>query len=222
MIHPLSLFLPDAMVHGGAPNGYQGTCATLWSNFKAGKYPGWYSKGTSASSIAPGDAVIMNNGKSGDASHCCIGTSNGLVSCHNPSHANVPPSSTWYTGGYINAIWGTTGSGGGSCSHTGYYCGNDGLGLSANNLYYCSGAGASPTLKTACSFTCVTMPSGYDDVCSTSGTCANVNTGDYCGSDKIGGDASTLYRCESSKPAGAKKCSNGCYTAAAGYNDYCK
>ena len=46
------------MVHGGAPNGYEGTCAVLWSNFKAGKYAGWYSKGTSASVIAPGDAVI--------------------------------------------------------------------------------------------------------------------------------------------------------------------
>jgi hypothetical protein len=210
------------MVHGGAPNGYEGTCAILWSNFKAGKYPGWYSKGTSASSIVAGDAVIMNNGHNGDASHCCIGTANGLVSCHNPSHANVPPSSTWNTGGYINAIWGTSGSAGGSCPRLGYYCGNDGLGLNANNLYYCSGTGATPTLKTACSFTCVTMPSGYDDVCSTSGTCANVNTGDYCGTDKINGDASTLYRCESSKPAGAKKCVNGCYTAAAGYNDYCK
>ena len=47
----------------------------------------------------------MNNGHSGDASHCCIGTGNGLVSCHNPGHKNVPPSSTWYSGGYINAVW---------------------------------------------------------------------------------------------------------------------
>lgn len=58
---------------------------------------------------------------------------------------------------YLHA---TKNSGGGSCPHTGYYCGNDGLGLDANNLYYCSGSGASPVLSKDCSFTCVTMPSG--------------------------------------------------------------
>jgi hypothetical protein len=66
------------------------------------------------------------------------------------------------------------------------------------------------------------MPHGSDDKCQNSGSCASVNTGDYCGSDKIGGDVNTLYRCESSKPAGAKYCSNGCVTAPSGQNDYCK
>jgi hypothetical protein len=75
-------------------------------------------------------------------------------------------------------------------------------------------------LATDCSFTCVTMPHGSDDKCTT-GSCSSVNTGNYCGSDKIGGDKNTLYRCESGKPAGATYCSNGCYTAASGYNDYC-
>ena len=96
------------------------------------------------------------------------------------------------------------------------------MGLDANNLYYCSGSGAAPTLKTDCSFTCTTMPKGSDDKCQNSGTCANVSTGNYCGSDKISGDAHTLYRCESSKPAGAKYCANGCVTAPSGQNDYCK
>jgi surface antigen len=112
-------------------------------------------------------------------------------------------------------------SGGGSCSHLGYYCGNDGLGKDSNTLYYCSGSGASPVVSTACSFTCVTMPSGQDDVCSKSGSCSAVNTGYYCGSDKINGDSSTLYYCVNSKPNGAKKCANGCHTAASGYDDYC-
>jgi len=134
------------MVHGGAPNGYEGTCATLWKNFKNGKYAGWKSKGTNANSILPGDAVIMNNGNDGDASHCCIGTSKGLISCHNPSHANVPPSSTWYTGGYINDIWGVSTSTNNAiaqdkCASTGYFCGNNGLGLEPNDLYYCSEEG---------------------------------------------------------------------------------
>ena len=50
----------------------------------------------------------MNNGNGGDASHCCVGTGKGKVSCHNPGHKDVPPSTTWYSGGYINAIWGFT------------------------------------------------------------------------------------------------------------------
>ncbi len=56
------------------------------------------------------------------------------------------------------------------------------------------------------------MPSGQDDKC-TSGTCANVNTGNYCGTDKINGDKNTLYRCEGGKPNGATSCSSGCVTA---------
>lgn len=113
------------------------------------------------------------------------------------------------------------GSSSGPCPNKGYYCGNDKLGKDANNLYYCSGAGATPTLSKDCGFTCTIMPSGYDDKCA-SGTCANVKTGYYCGSDKIGGDAHTLYLCENSAPKGSKYCSNGCVTAASGYDDYCK
>lgn len=101
------------------------------------------------------------------------------------------------------------------------YVGNDGLSLDANTLYYCSGAGASPTVSKKCSFTCVTMPSGSDDKCSTSGTCANVNTGYYCGNDKINGDSNTLYLCKNSNPAGAKYCSSGCHVASSGSDDYC-
>lgn len=111
----------------------------------------------------------------------------------------------------------------GSCSHVGYYCGLDGLGgsLDANTLYYCAGAGATPTVSTKCGFTCVTMPSGQDDKCSTSGSCAAVNSGYYCGTDKVSGDKNTLYYCKSSTPYGATYCANGCTTAASGSNDYC-
>lgn len=98
-------FTTHALVHGNWGYGYQGVCATLWSNFKAGKYAGWTKAGTAESDIHIGDAVIMNNGHSGDASHCCIGTGHGLVSCHNPGHKDVPASSTWYSGGYINAVY---------------------------------------------------------------------------------------------------------------------
>ncbi len=40
----------------------------------------------------------------------------------------------------------TAGHSSGECSHLGYYCGNDKISKNANNLYYCSGAGADPTL----------------------------------------------------------------------------
>lgn len=108
----------------------------------------------------------------------------------------------------------------GKCHHLGYYCGNDGLGKNPNVLYYCSGDGADPVKHTDCPFTCGTMPSGHDDQC-VPGTCSNVVTGNYCGDDKINGHAETLYRCENSKPQGAKKCENGCTVAPSGQNDYC-
>ena len=84
----------------------QGVCNTLWTNFKGGKYQGWVYVSTNEADVQEGFAVIMNNGHDGDASHCCVGTGKGKVSCHNPGHKDVPPSSTWYSGGYINAIWG--------------------------------------------------------------------------------------------------------------------
>lgn len=103
-------FTTHAMSHGSWGYGYEGVCKNLWSNFKAGKYAGWKLAGTTESVVGPGDAVIMNNGHDGDASHCCIGTGKGLVSCHNPGHKDVKPSSTWYSGGGINAVWTYAGS----------------------------------------------------------------------------------------------------------------
>lgn len=102
-------FTTHALTHGDWNHGYEGVCNTLWSNLKNGKYSGWTKAGTSESDIHKGDIVIMNNGHNGDASHCCIGTGHGLVSCHNPGHKDVPASSTWYSGGYINAVYTYTG-----------------------------------------------------------------------------------------------------------------
>ncbi len=53
---------------------------------------------------------------------------------------------------------------------------------------------------------------------------ANAKTGDYCGGDKVlNADKNTLYHCNGpGAPTSAKKCSNGCVVAAAGYDDYCK
>ncbi len=53
---------------------------------------------------------------------------------------------------------------------------------------------------------------------------ANAKVGDYCGGDKVlNADKNTLYHCNGpGAPTSAKKCSNGCVVAAAGYDDYCK
>ncbi len=99
-------FTTHALVHGGWGHGYEGTCNTLWSNFKNGKYANWVYVSKNEADVQEGFAVIMNNGHDGDASHCCVGTGKGLVSCHNPGHRDIAPSLTWYSGGGINAIWG--------------------------------------------------------------------------------------------------------------------
>jgi len=98
-------FTTYALNYGNWNYGYEGECSSLSSNFKIGKYIGWTLAGTAESDIHKGDVVIMNNGRDGDASHCCIGTGDGLVTCHNPGHQNVPPLITGYIGGYINAIY---------------------------------------------------------------------------------------------------------------------
>eukprot|EP01038_Epipyxis_sp_PR26KG_P015977 gene15977-21683_t len=194
---------------------------------KHGTAPIWYANAKDMCSTHPtgvskttspkaGDAVVFGWGSYG---HTAIvsSVSGGLV--HVTEQNASPTGTNAYSTSDVECYL-TAGGSSGSCPGLGYYCGNDGLGKDANTLYYCSGAGATPSAK-SCSFTCVTMPKGQDDVCSTSGTCKNVNTGYYCGSDKVSGEAHTLYYCVSSSPNGAKYCSNGCHTAASGSDDYC-
>jgi surface antigen len=186
------------------------------ANMMCSNYPSGVKK---TSSPQPGDLWVTNAGSYG---HVAVITAVHSSTVDVIEQNSSPYGKNTYNKADASCFLTAQGSSGGACTHIGYYCGNDGLGLDANNLYYCSGSGASPSLSsgTDCSFTCATMPSGQDDKC-TSGSCASVNTGNYCGSDKIGGDKNTLYRCESSKPAGATYCSKGCYTAASGTNDYC-
>jgi surface antigen len=192
--------------YGITPNWYDN------ANMMCSNYPSGVSK---TSNPKPGDLWVTNSGTYG---HVAVITAVHSSTVDVIEQNSSPTGVNSYSISSASCFLTAQGSSSGSCSHLGYYCGNDGLGLDANNLYYCSGTGATPTLKTDCSFTCTTMPSGYDDVCS-SGSCASVSTGNYCGTDKIGGDANTLYRCESSKPAGATYCSNGCYTAPSGRFD---
>jgi len=195
-----------------------------------GTKPIWYANAIDFCSSYPSGITKTTSPKAGDAvvfgwepyGHTAIITSVGSGKV-NVVEQNASPSGTnSYSTSDVKCYLTANASPAGSCPHTGYYCGNDGLSMDANNLYYCSDAGAEPKLSSDCSFTCVTMPSGQDDACSSSGSCSAVNTGYYCGNDKISGNANTLYYCKSSQPSGAEYCSNGCYVAPSGQDDYCK
>lgn len=98
-------FTSHALNHGNWGYGYEDDCASLWSNFKNGHYEGWAFAGTSENNIYRGDVVIMNNGRQGDASHCCIGTGNGFISCHGPNNQNIRPYMSGFFGGFINGVY---------------------------------------------------------------------------------------------------------------------
>jgi hypothetical protein len=173
-----------------------------------GTTPIWYANAKDMCANHPSSVSKTSNPKAGDLVVFGWGSYGhvAVISGFSGSSVNVVEQNSSPTGKNTYAksdtiCYLTTGSSSGSCSHLGYYCGDNGLGKNANTLYYCSGAGATPSTKTACSFTCVTMPSGQDDKCSTSGTCSPVTTGYYCGGDKVKGDANTLYLCKNSAPA---------------------
>ena len=110
-----------------------------------------------------------------------------------------------------------SGSGGG-CVAGGLYCGGDKVSGDAGTLYRCNGA-AAPTVVEQCSAACQVNP-GADDACrASSGGCTP--GGLYCGGDKIGGNASTLYRCNgAAEPSVVEACSAGC-SVNPGVDDSC-
>ncbi len=199
-------------------NSKHGTQA-MWPVSYASQMCSSYPSGISrTSNPQAGDAVVFSWGTYG---HTAIITSVGSGSI-NVIEQNASPSGTNTYSTSSASCFLTAGGSGGSCPTGGYYCGNDRLGLGANDLYYCSGAGANPSLSKKCSFTCVSMPQGTDDACSNSGSCSGLVSGYYCGSDKVHADySSELYLCSNGAGAGGKYCSSGCHTAADGYNDYC-
>lgn len=173
------------------------------------------------SNPAAGDLFVRTSGTYG---HVAVITSVGSSTVDVIEQNSSPTGTNTYSKSDAGCFL-TASSSSGSCHTTGYYCGNDNLGLSANSLYYCSGSGATPTLHTSCSTTCVTMPSGQDDKCdSSSSSCSSItaSAGYYCGDDKINGNSNTLYYCLNSKLDGAVYCSSGCVTAQSGSDDYCK
>lgn len=172
---------------GYSTYGYQYQCVEYVQRYfhaLHGTTPIWYGNAKDLCSSHPSNVAKTSSPKAGDAVVFGWGTygHTAIVKSISGSTVSVVEQNSSPTGQNSYSTSGvlcylTYGSSSGSCSHVGYYCGNDGLGMDANNLYYCSGAGAKPTLSKDCSFTCVTMPSGKDDACSTSGTCSTVNTG---------------------------------------------
>ncbi len=191
--------------------GYQYQCVEYAQRYFGQLYgttPIWYANAKDMCSTHPSNVAKTSSPKAGDLVVFGWGTYGhvAVISGFTSSSVNVveqnssPTGKNTYAKSDVECYLTYTGSGGGNCKNLGYYCGNDGLGLDANNLYYCSGSGAKPALSSDCKFTCVIMPSGQDDKCSSSGSCSSVNTGYYCGSDKIGGDPNTLYYCVNSAP----------------------
>src|SRR3546814_2242662 len=117
----------------------------------------------------PGDAVVFSWGTYGHTAVIMkVSSSSVTVIEQNAS----PSGSNTYNRNQVSCYL-TAQKSTGKCSHRGYYCGNDGLGLDANKLYFCDAAGAKPTVSKTCSFTCVIMTQGNDDKCA-SGSCSSV------------------------------------------------
>lgn len=211
--------------------GSQYQCVELAQRYFAKQYgttPIWYGNAidlcnTKPSGVVttknpiPGDAVVFNTGSYG---HVAIITSIGGGTMNVIEQNSSPTGKNSYSTSSNIQCYLHANKNSGGCPNAGWYCGDDGLGKSANSLYYCSGSGGSITDSKQCGTTCVTMPKGYNDECTNKGTCTGLN-GYYCGNDKVNGDSSTLYYCKNGANNGAQKCSNGCHVASSGYDDYC-
>ena len=207
--------------------GYQYQCVELAQRYfgeKFGTTPIWYGNAidlcdtypsgvSKTSSPIPGDLVVFNTGTYG---HVAVITSVGSGSV-NVIEQNSSPTGTnsYSTSSGIACYLHASKNSGSSCNSAGWYCGNDGLNKDPNVNYFCDSAGGSVTKHDDCKTTCVTMPSGYNDECTSQGDCSGLH-GYYCGGDKIEGDSSTLYLC-----LNGASCSNGCKVASSGYDDYC-
>lgn len=106
-----------------------------------------------------------------------------------------------------------------ACIAGAFYCGGDKLAGDPSTLYQCN-AGGVPIARGVCDAGCTVRPT-QDDVCAASGgTC--VDTGKYCGGDKVAGDPQTLYTCAQGAGTQPMVCANGCVIEAPGTDDHCR
>lgn len=108
------------------------------------------------------------------------------------------------------------------------YCGNDGPGGDPKTLYRCNGD--TVAIASQCANGCTTND-GVDDACTAGGGTTTTGkgascdglSGDFCGTDFVGGDANTLYSCDGTNtaPTSTTVCANGCNTTTDGSFDTC-
>ena len=76
-----------------------------------------------------------------------------------------------------------------------------------------------PLARGLCVFGCLVLDG--DDACrGGGGRC--IDTGFYCGGDKLDGDPQTLYRCQDGIGVDGMVCPDGCIVQAPGQDDECR
>ncbi len=105
-----------------------------------------------------------------------------------------------------------------SCpSGNGNYCGSASLGQNTTHLYSCSNGNY--TDIGTCGAGCTIASAGTNDYCATV-ACPSGN-GLYCGATSRSQNTNHLYNCTNGSWSDQGNCTNGCATAAPGFNDYC-
>lgn len=99
------------------------------------------------------------------------------------------------------------------------YCGGNLVSGDAGTLYRCEADGP-PSARGYCNGGCITSLSGQDACRGVGGPC--VDTGFYCGGDKLDGDPQTLYTCNDGVGTMPRVCPNRCVVAEVGRDDYCE
>jgi len=106
-----------------------------------------------------------------------------------------------------------------ACTDNALYCGGNSIAGSTDTLYRCRAAGV-PEARGVCAGGCLIRPTKGDTCAGAGGTC--VDTGLYCGGDKLDGDPQSLYRCGSGSGTLVMDCANGCVIGSPGHDDACR
>ena len=160
--------------------GSQYQCVELAQRYFAKKFgttPIWYGNAidlcdtkpngvSKTSNPIPGDLVVFNTGTYG---HVAVITSISGGQIHVIEQNSSPSGKNSYSTNSNIKCYLHADKNHGGCPNAGWYCGNDGLGKNANVNYFCSKSGGDITKQDKCGKTCVTMPKGNNDKCSSNG-----------------------------------------------------
>jgi hypothetical protein len=106
-----------------------------------------------------------------------------------------------------------------TCTDGALYCGGDSIAGSTDTLYKCRTEDV-PLARGVCAGGCLVRPTKGDTCAGVGGTC--IDTGLYCGGDKLDGDPQSLYRCMSGAGTLVMTCPNGCVIGSPGHDDGCR